>query len=155
MKNVIKVTAVAAASLLAAACASTPSQQAADGGDKNWPVVSEPTLFGSAGTAGAAADQATIDFAAGSVALGDGAEHRDPIKSIAASIKAAGGKAVITGYANADKGTARAQATANYRAQSVYYKLARAGVPKSSMTMATKTLPAGAGADGRKATVSW
>jgi outer membrane protein OmpA-like peptidoglycan-associated protein len=148
MKNVIKVTAVAAASLLAVACATAPSQQAAGTGAQQ---TSAPTLFGSTN----AAEQATIDFAAGSVALGDGAEHRDPIKSIAASIKAAGAKAVITGYANADKGAARAQATANYRAQSVYYKLARAGVPKSSMTMATKTLPAGAGADGRKATVSW
>ena len=145
MKNVIKVTAVAAASLLAVACATTPSQQTGD------QQASAPTLFGSAATA----EQATIDFAAGSVALGNGAENREPIKSIAASIKAAGAKAVITGYANADKGAARAQATANYRAQSVYYKLARAGVPKSSMTMATKTLPAGAGADGRKATVSW
>jgi outer membrane protein OmpA-like peptidoglycan-associated protein len=139
--------------MLAAACATTSPQQASSG-EQNWPVVSEPTLFENSPNR-SAASAAQIDFAAGSVSLGDGAEHRDPIKTIAANIKAAGGKAVITGYATADKGEARAQATANYRAQSVYYKLARAGVSKSSMSMETQTLPAGAGAAGRKATVSW
>lgn len=142
---------------LVAGCASNPPAAQTTANKAAWPVIYEPGL--------AAAEQQTqaryeMLFEYASVSLGQGAENRDPVKSIAANINQALLQnpqlvVMIKGFASSENGAERAKTTALYRAQSVYYKLARAGVPKSVMSYQPVVLAADASEQARKAIVSW
>lgn len=151
--------------VLASSCASvsttTSDQYAAEA---DWPVVYEP---GYQATQRERAKQSNflkqaagkeqlvgaIQFAAGVVSMSkvDGANAAVQAMLARLGPKAQQGTYVVRGYAVNDKGVARAQQTAHWRAESLYYRLAKAGIPKSSMLIETRVVGANSGPDGRQA----
>lgn len=95
-----------------------------------------------------------IQYGAGVVSMSKVSGANVAVKAMVAQIKdsqAQSAAYIVRGYAVNDKGVARAQQTAHWRAESLYYRLAKAGVPRSSMLIETRVVSAESGPEGRQA----
>lgn len=159
--------AIACTTWLLAGCAtvstSTSDQYAAEA---DWPVVYEPGYQAprsvepqvghpSAKATDAASGKviAVVQYGSGVVSMTKVAGANAQVREIMRQLGPSGpqGAYIVRGYAVNDKGVARAQQTAHWRAESLYYRLAKAGLPKSSMLIETRVVGASEGAAGRQA----
>lgn len=156
------------AAVLLQGCASSPEGAAAGTAEGAWPVIYEPgyqvaqselkaqhALFSVDQADGNEAILGAISFAAGVVSIGKDPASQARVKTLASQIQRHidGNVVVIRGYAVNDKGLERAQQTAHWRAESLYYGLSRAGIPRASMLIETRVLEANSGQAGRQAVV--
>lgn len=157
--------------LILQGCASAPTGSVEAGSQSNWPVLYEPgyqeqhaskTALGnpSSETNKVAYNASetvigTISFGSGVVSIGKDAESQAKVRALASQIGrvAPSESVVVRGYAVNDKGVARAQQTAHWRAESLYYGLSRAGVPRASMLIETRVVSSNSGSSGRQAVV--
>lgn len=137
----------------------TSDQYAAEA---SWPVLYEPgyqaTQARITQTTGSTAVSAgklvgSVQYGPGVVSMSKVADAQETVKAMLDQLgsQAAQGSYIVRGYAVNDRGIARAQQTAHWRAESLYYRLAKAGIPKTSMLIETRVLGPDAGAAGRQA----
>jgi len=150
---------IAMLSACATVSTETSDQYAAEA---SWPVLYEPGYKEHQARMAQSADsqQLAAGKLLGSIQYGPGVVSMSKVAGAQQAVKAmldqlgadaAQGSYIVRGYAVNDRGVARAQQTAHWRAESLYYRLAKAGIPKASMLIETRVLSPDAGAAGRQA----
>lgn len=159
--------AIACVAVVLAGCATVSTSTSDEYAAKaDWPVVYEPGYQAprpadshvghpSANASDSASGTviAVVQYGSGVVSMTKVAGANAQVREIMRQLGASGpqGAYIVRGYAVNDKGVARAQQTAHWRAESLYYRLAKAGLPKSSMLIETRVVDASQGAAGRQA----